>query len=303
MQENLKLDAIIIGGSYAGLSAAMALGRALRKVLVIDYGRPCNRQTPHSHNFLTHDGEVPALIAAKAKQQVEQYPTIQFLNANVVEARQADNSFQIITQEENVYSAKKLLFATGLKDIMPAISGFEACWGKSILHCPYCHGYEVKQQRTGILANGDMGYELIKLIDNWTSDLILFTNGPSSLTAEQMSVISKHKIPVIEKPIDFLHHDQGYIEQIVFSDYSTYDVTALYARPAFEQHCHLPIALGCELTEQGLLKIDAFQRTTVKGVFAAGDNASLFRSVSMAVAAGTFAGVALNKELIDEQFL
>ena len=303
MEENQKHDVIIIGGSYAGLSAAMALGRALRNVLVIDHGKPCNRYTPHSHNFLTQDGEEPALIAAKAKQQVVQYPTIHFLNAKAIEASQVGHSFQIATQEGNVYNASKLLFATGLKDILPAISGFEDCWGKSILHCPYCHGYEVRHQPTGIFANGDAGFELVKLIHNWTKDLVLFTNGPSTLNTEQLRLVAQYAIPVIEKPIEAIAHENGYIQKILFKDQSTYAVKALYARPTLEQHCKLPVALGCELNEQGLLKVDIMQRTSIKGVFAAGDNASFARSVSMAVATGTMAGAALNKELIDELFV
>jgi thioredoxin reductase len=302
MQKNVKLDVIIIGGSYAGLSAAMALGRALRNVLVIDQGKPCNRSTPHSHNFITHDGEEPLLIADKARQQVKQYPTIQFLNAEVVEAKQEANSFQIKTQEGVAYSSRKLLFATGLKDILPSISGFEACWGKSILHCPYCHGYEVRQQRTGILANGDAGFELMKLISNWTKDLVLFTNGPTTLNSDQLKLAAKYNITVVETPIVSIEHEQGYIKHIRFADQSTYELKALYARPAFEQHCSLPAALGCELTEQGLVKVDMFQRTNVQGIYVAGDNSSM-RTVSMAVATGTMAGIALNKELIDEQFI
>jgi thioredoxin reductase len=302
MQVNSKLDAVIIGGSYAGLSAAMALGRALRNVLVVDHKKPCNRYTLHSHNFITQDGEAPALIAAKARNQLEQYATIHFVNDEVIKASQMDTSFQVETKEGQVHTAKKLLFATGLKDIMPIIGGFEACWGKSILHCPYCHGYEVRQQRTGILANGDIGFELIKMISNWTKDLVLFTNGPSTLSTEQKTLVAKYNIPIIEKPIESIKHHQGYIQHICFSDGSAFAVTVLYARPIVEQHCNLPVSLGCELHEQGLLKVDSLQKTNINGIFAAGDNVSSFRSVSIAVATGTIAGAALNKELIDEQF-
>lgn len=302
MQKDIKYDVIIIGGSYAGLSAAMTLGRAVRNVLVIDHGKPCNRSTPHSHNFITHDGEEPLMIAQKARQQVKQYSTIEFLNAEVVEAKQEADSFQIKTQEGNTYSCKKLLFTTGLKDILPDISGFEACWGKSILHCPYCHGYEVRQQRTGILANGDIGFELMKLISNWTRDLVLFTNGPATLNADQLKLAAKYNIPVIEKPIISIEHEEGYIQHIWFADQSKYELKALYARPAFEQHSPLLASLGCELTEQGLVKVDMFQRTNVNGIYAAGDNSSM-RTVSMAVSTGTMAGIVINKELIDEQFM
>src|SRR5690606_28226163 len=143
---------IIIGGSYARLSAAMALGRSLRNVLIIDSGLPCNRQTPHSHNFITQDGEKPNVIAEKAKAQVLNYDTIKFYNGTAVSGSKIENGFVITTQTEEKFTAKKLIFATGIKDIMPDIKEFQACWGISVIHCPYCHGYEFRNQKTAILA-------------------------------------------------------------------------------------------------------------------------------------------------------
>ncbi|MDO7742673.1 MAG: NAD(P)/FAD-dependent oxidoreductase, partial [Pedobacter sp.] len=163
-KENTKFDVVIIGGSYAGLSAAMALGRALRNVLVIDSGKPCNAQTPHSHNFITQDGETPAAIAAKAKEQVMQYPSVQFLNDIAVAVSGENSNFSVSTSAGLNIHAKKILFATGVKDIMPAIEGFAACWGISVIHCPYCYGYEYKSQPTGILMNGDMAIDMAELI-------------------------------------------------------------------------------------------------------------------------------------------
>ncbi|MEL6971969.1 MAG: NAD(P)/FAD-dependent oxidoreductase, partial [Bacteroidota bacterium] len=155
MKSNNGFDVIIVGGSYSGLSAAMALGRSLRNILIIDSGLPCNRQTPHSHNFITQDGEQPAAIAEKAKAQVLNYDTIRFLHGKAISGKKTENGFTITTQKEETFTAKKLVFATGVKDIMPDIGGFSACWGISVIHCPYCHGYEVKNEKTGILANGD----------------------------------------------------------------------------------------------------------------------------------------------------
>lgn len=302
MEGNKKLDVIIVGGSYAGLSAAMSLGRALRQVLIIDSGEPCNWQTPHSHNFITQDGNPPRQIAATAKEQVLKYGTVKFHEGLAVRGRKTETGFEIETQAGEVFSSRKLLFATGLKDMMPPIEGIAACWGISVLHCPYCHGYEVKNERTGILANGDMAFEFGKLIHNWTKDLTVFTNGPSRLTGEQASVLEEHHIRVNEKEVSQLLHHQGQLHTIVFKDLSEFAVKALYARPAFTQHCSIPEELGCELTEQGLLKTDIFQKTTVEGVFACGDNSTLGRAVSLSVAAGTMAGASLNKELIEEAF-
>lgn len=302
MEHSNNFDIIITGGSYSGLSAAMSLGRALRKVLVIDSGKPCNRQTPHSHNFLTRDGQTPAELAALAKEQVANYRTVTFYEGLAVSAGKSDTGFEIITQSGDRFSAKKLVFATGVRDIMPDIRGFAECWGITAIHCPYCHGYEVKHEPTGILANGDMGFEYAKLISNWTKDLTVFTNGPSSLTAEQAEKIRSHQIQIIEKEVDSLVHKDGYLRSIRFKDGSDFPLTAVYSRPQYEQHCPIPAALGCELTEQGYIKVDQMQRTTVPGVYACGDNASPMRSVANAVAAGSMTGAVLNRDLLDEAF-
>jgi thioredoxin reductase len=298
----MNFDVIITGGSYAGLSAAMSLGRALRKVLVIDSGKPCNSQTPHSHNFLTRDGQTPAELSALAKAQVAAYPTVSFYQGLAISGAKTDHGFEIQTGSGEHFTAKKLVFASGIRDILPEIKGFAECWGITAIHCPYCHGYEVKHERTGILANGDGAFDYAKLISNWTKDLTIFTNGPSTLSAEQAEKIRSYHINIVETEIDSLEHEKGHLQRIRFKDGSGFPLKAIYSKPKFEQHSDIPAKLGCELTEQGLLKIDAMQRTTIPGVYACGDNASGMRSVANAVATGSFAGAALNKEMIDESF-
>lgn len=303
MTPQTNFEVIIIGGSYSGLSAAMSLGRSLRNVLVIDSGLPCNRQTPHSHNFITQDGEQPAVISAKAKVQVDFYDTVQFYSGLAISATKTENGFTIKTKSGKMFTSKKLLFATGVKDLLPEIHGFAECWGISIIHCPYCHGYEVKTEKTAVVTNGDMGFEYAKMISNWTKDLRLITNGKSTLTSEQTQILNKHKVEIIEEEIAAVEHENGNIQQILFKDQSKIRVKAMYFRAPFEQHCPLPESLGCELTEQGLLKVDGFQKTTIAGVFASGDCHIQARSVAMAVSSGSFAGAMINKELIDESFL
>ncbi len=209
MQQQNIFDVIIVGGSYAGLSAGMALGRSLRKVLIIDSGKPCNAQTPQSHNFITQDGVPPSEIAMKAKEQVGKYATVTFFNGLAVTGRKVDGHFEIETQAGDQFNARKLIFATGVKDIMPDIDGFSACWGKSVIHCPYCHGYEYSHQPTGILANGEMAFELAKLINNWTKDLTIFTNGDITLDKEQLNKLSAHQIKVVNGEIESLNHNDG----------------------------------------------------------------------------------------------
>ena len=303
MINDTHFEVIIIGGSYAGLSAGMALGRALRKTLIIDSNLPCNRQTPHSHNFITQDGEQPHKIAEKAKAQILKYDTVKFLNDLVIEGKKTPGGFEVTTQSGKIFGTKKLVFATGVKDLMPDISGFAECWGISVIHCPYCHGYVVKNQKTGILANGDFAYHYAQLLRNWTKDLTIFTNGKSAFSSEQIDKIKKHNIPIIDKKITSLQHENGNVKAIIFDDNSTFELTAIYSRPKFEQHCKIPEILGCVLNEQGLLQVDMFQKTNVAHIFACGDNASQMRAVANAVAAGNLTGAMVNHGMTEEEFL
>lgn len=302
MNKERHYDVIIVGGSYSGLAAGMALGRALRNVLIIDSGDPCNKQTPHSHNFLTNDGKSPGEIASLAKQQVQMYGTVSFLNAFVSTGIKTKDGFEVMISSGDSFTASKLVFATGITDIMPAIPGFQECWGISVLHCPYCHGYEVRQQKTGILANGDTAFEMASLISNWTADLTLYTNGKATLIEEQRKKLAKYKISVVEEEIVRIEHNNGHIQTIVFKDGRKASLKALYARLPFQQHCSIPQTLGCELTKEGYLKIDPAHKTTSNGVFACGDNVTRMRTVANAVAMGTTTGLMVNKELIEEEF-
>ncbi|WP_213280431.1 NAD(P)/FAD-dependent oxidoreductase [Chryseobacterium indologenes] len=300
--ENKNFDVIIIGGSYSGLSAGMSLGRSLRNVLIIDNGKPCNRQTPHSHNFVTHDGKTPSEIAQLAKKDVQKYNTVHFYNETVVKTVKITDGFGIETSSGEKFQAKKLILASGVKDKMPHIPGFAECWGISVIHCPYCHGYEVKNEVTGILSNGDMAYEFSKLIFNLTKNLTLFTNGKAVLTDEQLEKLKQNKIILNEDEIKSIEHTNGSIQKIVFKNGKEVALQALYAKIPFEQNLNVSDDLGCELTEQGFIKVDMMQKTNVPGVFACGDSVTMMRSVANAVAQGNFAGAVVNKELADEEF-
>ncbi len=295
-------DVIIIGGSYAGLSAAMALGRSLRKVLIIDSGKPCNRQTPHSHNFLTRDGETPATIAGIAKDQVLAYPTVSFLNETVHEAVQVDKHFAVSCSNGDRLLGKKLVLATGVKDVFPNIRGFAECWGISVLHCPYCHGYEVAHKTTGIIANGEIAFEFAKLINNWTKDLTLFTNGPTTLAENDLEKLASKGIKLIQKEIEEIIHENGQVSRLLFKDGDTHELTTVYARGSMEHHTGVIETLKIELSELGYVAVDGFKKTNIAGVFAAGDCTNMMRSIAESVYAGNLAGVFANKELIEEQF-
>lgn len=302
MKDNKYFEAIIIGGSYAGLSAAMALGRSLRKVLIIDSGFPCNRQTPHSQNFLTQDGKTPKEVSALAKQQVEKYDTIKFYKGFATSGTQTENGFEITTDTNEKFTAKKLIFATGIKDIMSDIKGFSECWGISVIHCPYCHGYEYRNKNTGIIANGTAAFHLASLVNNLTKNITILTDGEADFNSEQIDKLKEHRIKIIETKISELEHDNGFIQNIIFSDGSKMSFDAAYASIPFTQHSDIPFLLGCELTEQGYIKVDNFQKTSVDGIFACGDNSVMMRSIANAVYSGNLAGAMVNGLLTAEEF-
>lgn len=297
-----NFDVIIIGGSYAGLSAAMSLGRSLRNVLILDTNLPCNRQTPHSHNFITHDGDTPSDIAKLALEQVLKYPTIEIKNEEAISSVKMENGFEIITNTGIVYSCKKIVFATGIRDLMPEIKGFAACWGISVIHCPYCHGYEVKGEKTAILANGDRGFHIASLVNNLTKNITLLTNGKAVFTREQIDKLHLNNISIVENTIIEIEHVNGYVNNVVYDNHSKMDFKAVYAAIPFEQNTRIPQELGCTLTNAGHIIVDAFQKTTIHGVYACGDNSSMMRTVANAVATGNLTGAMINKELIDETF-
>lgn len=295
-------DTIIIGGSYAGLSAALALGRSTRSVLIIDNGQPCNRQTPMSHNFLTRDGIPPSELSMIAREQVLQYPTVHIIDGLAAEGRATEFGFDIVTDENHTYRGKKLVFATGIQDHLPNINGLADCWGISVIHCPYCHGYEYKKEKTAIIANSERAFHLATLVSNLTPDLTIFTNGKALLDDLQLAILEKNGILIIDNPIAEIAHNDGHVTHVVLDDGKKIRFSAVYAAVPFTQQSTIPLSLGCELTEPGYLKVDAMQKTSISGVFACGDNSSGMRTIANAVYTGCVAGAVINAELASEKF-
>ncbi|HLW31561.1 MAG TPA: NAD(P)/FAD-dependent oxidoreductase [Aequorivita sp.] len=295
-------EVIIIGGSYAGLSSAMALGRSLRRVVIIDSGKPCNIQTPYSHNFLTQDGKTPQEIYTRAKNQVRKYKTVMFFSGVAISAIKTANGFEITTDTNDKFAAGKLIFATGIKDIMPNIKGFGDCWGISVIHCPYCHGYEFKGKPTGIFANGERGFHLASLVNNLSDNVTIITNGQAEFNREQIAKLEAHEIEIIETSLAEIEHENGKIKSVIFSDGTRKKLDSLYAPVPFAQHSEIPVSLGCELSDRGYLKVNLFQETSVPGVFACGDNSNMMRSVANAVYSGNLTGAVINGKIVEEKF-
>ncbi len=295
-------DVIIIGGSYAGLSAAMALGRSRRNTLIIDAGDPCNSSTPRSHNFLTQDGVAPGEIATIAKAQVINYPTIDWHSGHALELTGEKGLFRMTTDQGRALTSRRVILATGLRDLLPEIPGFAECWGKTVIHCPYCHGYEFSDQATGILAPADQALEMVKLISNWTSDLRLFLMGDKVLDHQERDSIIEKGVRIISQPIVEVGHAKGALKHLVLADNSQEPMKALYARLPTEQKADFISPMGLAIQPSGHLEVDLFGNTSVEGIYAVGDCAHLMRSVATAVYTGNIAGAMINKELAEEDF-
>lgn len=291
-------DAIIIGGSFSGLSAALALARARMRVLVIDASEPCNARVPHAHNLLTHDGEPPHLIHAKARADVERYPTVSWSDRRVVHATGTDVAFVVRTGDGVEHRGSKLLLALGVRDALPAIPGFAECWGISAAACPFCHGYEVRDRPIAVFGNGPEGVEYVRLLRQWSHDLTLLTNGPTTFDQAASDLLRAWAVPVEEAPIAAVHHDDGQVHHVQLANGRSVPAEAIFAKLPTSVTLGFAAGLGCALTDQGLLQVDPMQRTTVPGVFASGDCASPMRSLSMAIATGGMAASAIVHALV-----
>jgi thioredoxin reductase len=170
------------------------------------------------------------------------------------------------------------------------------------LHCPFCHGYEVKERTLGVIANEKLAYEYCRMIHHWSKDLTLFTNGKSTLTTVQSEALRQHGIKIVEDEVKEIQHKEGQLTQLVTVRGDLYPLDAVFSKAQIRQHCTIPEQLGCALNEHGLLIVDEFQHTNVHGIFAAGDNNTMFRSVGLAIAGGIKAGAMLNHQLIEEEF-
>ncbi|KAL3932045.1 MAG: hypothetical protein SGBAC_011035 [Bacillariaceae sp.] len=311
------VDCVIVGGSYGGLSAALCLGRCLRQAVVIDEGLPCNRFTPHSQNFLTRDGFAPAEIASIGKQQIiEKYKTVEFQKDRVVSiqnrgtasgADNTDNSemypFQVQTASGKTLESKTLLFATGVTDVFPKdIPGFEECWGTTVIHCPYCHGYEFHSEPTAMFMDKERAMHMLPLVRNLTPNVKLISS--DTFEEEELALLKKNGVQVMTSPIQEIQHEIGHITTVMFKDGTSLPVKAMYAGIPFDINAKniLVEELGCELDEHGFVKVDGMQMTNVDGVYAVGDATTMFRTVANAVNGGNKAGAVINVGLCNQEF-
>jgi thioredoxin reductase len=293
-------DVVIVGAGSAGLSAALALGRARRKVLVLNGGAPRNAPTNASHNFFTRDGTPPGELLKIGLEQLKPYGTeVQSHNAEAIKKNK--DVFELTLDNGQRVGSRKIILATGVVDVLPDIPGFRELWGKNIHHCPYCHGWEVRDRPLAVYAQGELGYQFAVMIRHWSKDLVVCSNGDAPFSNEQRQHLKHLHHEVIETPIQHLETGEDGLRAIIFRDGRRLEREHIFMRPPHQQRSPLASQLGCVMSDDGLyVKVDAKGETSVPGVYAAGDMAGQMHAVSQAVASGTLAGAMLNHALVFE---
>ncbi|EFH88319.1 NAD(P)/FAD-dependent oxidoreductase [Ktedonobacter racemifer] len=299
------IDCAIIGGGPAGLNAALVLGRARRTVLVFDENQPRNAVTQESHGFLTRDGVKPNEFRAIAHQEISTYPSVEIQHVRVTGIRHADDSFEITTEKGDLLSAKTVLLATGLKEILPTIDGLHDYYGKSVFSCPYCDGWELKEKPLVVIAEeGQQAFHMAKIVWNWSHDLLLCTNGHQILTEAQQETLRKKGIQVVEDRITALVGKHGQLERIVFATQEEKRREGGFVTSQLLQASPFGEVLSCEMNVMGGIVTDPLGRTTVPGVYAAGDAlVGVPHQLIIAAAAGSRAAAGVNTDLTESEFL
>ena len=293
-------DVIIIGGSFAGLAGALQLGRARRKVTVLDTGLPRNRFAGHSHGLLGHDHKPPLEILAAARQQLARYPTVKLVNARADSITGALDDFSVLTSDGESLRARRLLLSYGVTDQMPAIPGFAESWGKSIVPCPYCDGFEVAGQHWGLVYAGPQSLHAVSLFHDWTDNLTLFADG-HDITPEARADLARRNTPVIDGRLVEIAHDNGRIATVNLDTGRNVAVDVLFAHPRNRPSAGLHEALGLETTDTPVgiaLKVDDRRETSVPGIYAAGDLANPMASVTLASSHGAMAGIFAQQSML-----
>ena len=289
----MMYDVIIVGGSYAGLSAGLQLARARRQVLVIDSGQRRNRFAATSHGFLGQDGQAPEMIAAEGRSQLMEYPTVTWVQDRVVQAE----GCSVRTEYNGAFQAKRLILATGVVDELPTIEGLQERWGKHVFHCPYCHGYELDQGRIGVLATSPLAMHHALMLPDWGTTT-LFTNGVFTPDADQQAQLDQRGVSVENAAVRRISGERADLELDdgrVFNLDGIFTMSRTRISPLAEQ-------LGCELADGPTgtyLHTNDMRQTSVPGVFACGDTSLAAGSVALAVAEGVRAGVGAHFSLIN----
>lgn len=291
-----RFDAVIVGGSYAGLSAALQLARARRRILVIDGGQRRNRYAAASHGFLGQDGRAPGAIVAEAREQLLAYPTVHWRDGTAASASRRADGFAIGTDDGGTIAAARLVLATGVVDELPAVEGLAERWGHSVFHCPYCHGYELEEGRIGVLASSELSMHHALMLPHW-GRVTLFLNDAFVPDEQQYAELAARGVAIEAGRVRRL---AGHAT-VVLDDGRQCEMDGLFTVTRTRVSSPLARQLGCAFEEGPLgayIRTDATQETSVQGVFACGDAARATGNVALAVGDGAMAGVGAHRSML-----
>lgn len=294
-------DAIIIGGSYAGMAAAMQLVRARRSVLIVDAGAPRNRFAAHSHGFLTQDGAPPAEIAAAGRQQLLAYPTVEWRAGRATSIEGEAERFRVTIDTQTTVEARRLIVAAGVRDELPPVPGLAEQWGKNVFHCPYCHGYELGTRDIGVLASSEVALHQALMLPDW-GETTLFLDDTFEPDGEQLAQLEARGTRLQRGKVERVRGvaDDAHGLELVMHSGQVHRLAGLFTAPRLWLD-DVVTHLDCEQEASPLgnvLKTDAAQATSIPGLFAAGDVARAAGSVTFAVADGAMAGLSAHRSLM-----
>jgi len=294
-------DVIIVGGGPAGLNAALILGRCLRRVLLCDAGKPRNAASRGLHGFLTRDGIMPQELLAMGREQLRKYPTIEFRHVEVVDAEKNEHGFEILQSDGVRAGCRKLILATGLIDKLPELKGLEEFYGCSVFHCPYCDGWELRDQPLAIYGHGHHGPELALELTLWSRDIVLCTDGEPIADKKHLDRLERNGIGVRHERITCLEGNDGVLKRIVFENAPALPRRALFFSARQFQRSSLPEKLGCAMTAEGEVATGNYEVTNVRGLYVAGNAATSLLQLSIVAAAeGVEAAFGINQALLKE---
>jgi thioredoxin reductase len=294
-------DVIIVGAGPAGLSAALILGRCRRRVLVCDSGRPRNAASHAMHGFLTRDGVNPHEFLRLSREQLRQYETVAIRNCEVTAATcRTDARFEVTIENEDRLTGRKLLIATGVLDNLPGIPGFAELYGASVFHCPYCDGWEVRDEPLAVYGRGERGLGLSLELTGWSRDVVLCSDGPAEIDEAGRARLRRCGIEVREERVLRLDGEDGRLTRVVFDAGEPLVRRALFFTTGQTQQSALAISLGCEFNDKGTVRTGKYESTHLSGLYVAGDASRAVQWVIVAAAEGAEAAFAINTDLLKD---
>ncbi len=300
---NTTWDTIVIGGSAAGLSAALMLGRARRRVLVIDAGSPRNRFAEHMHGVLGHEGVSPRALVERGRAEAAEYG-VEFVTDTVVGVVETEHGLTVRSAGAE-WVTRALIVATGLTDVLADIPGLAERWGKTVLHCPYCHGWEVRDQRLGVITTSPLGIHQAELVRQWSERVTVFSAGLGDATSEITTRLESRGIRVVDSPVVEVLGEGGAMRAIRTEDGEEFAVDAVFTAGTPHPHDEFLAELALERVDGPMgsfIQVDAVGKTSASRVWAAGNVVNPAANVPLSMGAGSFAGAAVNAFLVTEDF-